>query len=158
MTKQPRRVVAKNLLKDLQIKAFKQWPTPDGVGYSCNLYYQGKRCATVNEDGNGGSLRIRWESDQAKRLFDEAVKNTESQFSEETISEMSERSHTFLVGERLMGEIVTVYELRRLCEKHAVIRLPDDSIHSFKNPVSPAMRAAIKRQYPTATLVNDEIA
>lgn len=158
MSKQPRRLVAKSLLNAIQVKAFKQWPTPDGVGYSCNLYYQGKRCATVNEDGNGGPIRIHWESDQAKRLFDEAVKNTESHFSEETISEMSERSHTFLVGERLMGEIVLVHELRRLCEKHAVIRLPDDSIHSFKNPIGPAMRAAIKLRYPTAVVVNDEIA
>jgi hypothetical protein len=44
-----------------ELKSVKTWQGCDGYGLSANLYVNGKKVATVLDEGNGGEMRIDWE-------------------------------------------------------------------------------------------------
>ena len=109
----------------LQVKNLKSCDGREGPGtaFSCSLYIDGKRAATVRNDGNGGCNDYRWLDRSLERPFLAhcAALHPSMKFEAE--------DHEVAC---LLDALETDKMLKRWCRKSVVFRLANDSADAFR--------------------------
>jgi len=152
-----------------EFKALKTWTGNEGTAFQANLYFEGKKVAQVTDDGWGGELRIDWaglryngtihtpskaatHAAKAKAKLDEIVAATPAvEFHGSTIK---------VDAGWLLNELVDFMLLAKACKKQTCFRRPTDgkgSYTSINRPFSPSMKAYVEKNYPGATIINEEV-
>lgn len=107
---------------NLKIKGLKTWATNDGGGYQFTLYRDGKKCAFVHNDGNGGCLEYLWfDSDSEDKIqsFVETLPDWESHGYKGKMS-------MDIFMEELINEYEMSKKIARLRKKSTLFRLLSD--------------------------------
>jgi hypothetical protein len=136
------------------IKGFKTWNTDDGGGYQFNLYLDNKKFAYVHNDGNGGSIDLKFydtkwmggqytydESPSAK-IWDKYVKSLgqwHSKFGAINGTEWFDHD-----DDTAIGILVEEFEMSKYRKKGILFRLLDDSEGSFRTIKTHDMELAIR--------------
>ena len=107
---------------NLTIKGLKTWETNDGGGYQFTLYKDGKRCAFVHNDGNGGCLNYQWFDSDSEGKIQDFI---------ETLPDWESHGHTGKMNldifiEDLVNEHEMSKKLARLRKKATLFRLLSD--------------------------------
>ena len=62
-----------SMVNGIAVKAGKSFRGMEGEGFQCNLYYNGKKAAFFNDEGNGGTPIIEYESDKMRENIEKAA-------------------------------------------------------------------------------------
>jgi hypothetical protein len=102
--------------------------TPEGAAWSCSLYVDGKRAATVGYDGWGGPYRYHW--------LDRAVGERVEAWVQTLPPDDSEYGPLPADLDTIVARLADDYEaklwLRRQCRDKALYRLPGDATDQWR--------------------------
>ena len=112
------------------IKNFKTWSTHDGGGYQFTLYYDGKKFASVHNDGNGGWVNVDCENKEDQNRFDNYISNLPKWKSSIDGSDMDMTSDIFM--DELVNEYELAKKLAKAKKKGTTFRLTSDKGNMFR--------------------------
>jgi hypothetical protein len=163
------------------IKNVKSFQGREGHGYSCDLYRDGKKVATVTDTANGGSVDFYWlDTGKAPRVpitchnyRDELhtyngtpeekqfVEHADGQTYVSPITNKTERKDSDI----FMSELVDAFEnkkrLKRLCKTKTVFALKSQKgeYYTFNRAYNPQLADMIRAKYgeDLAEIVNERV-
>lgn len=163
------------------VKGVKQMEGRDGYMLNCSLYKDGKKVATVIDDGNGGCLDIHFLDYKAPRVEVSGINYMDEPFNykgtpEEKAfqdyvntlptydTEWSKNQHPD--QEHVINEMVDEYEnlkrFKRACKKKTLFRLKgdEDSYYTIKYPYCEKVRKHLETKYGDKldSIINEEVA
>jgi hypothetical protein len=112
------------------IKSFKTWSTHDGGGYQFTLYYDGKKFASVHNDGNGGWVEVNCENKEDQNRFDDYISSLPKWKSSIDGSDMDMTSDIFM--DELVNEYELAKKLAKAKKKGTTFRLTSDEENMFR--------------------------
>jgi len=156
-----------------EIKKFGSMRTPDGGGYSFDLYIDGAKAAFVCQEGNGGCTMVQWyDRVHGKSALEDKFAAHVAALPPEVIPETAEQwekdlypggtraidTDTFLAG--LADDYENARRIKRLCRTKTLYRLPNDKPGTFwevRKPFSPDLKARLLAKHPQAVFVNETL-
>lgn len=138
------------------LKGVKSFEGREGYGYNAVLYKDGRKIATVLDEGNGGTTLIRWnDGNRSKDVADFDA------FLATLPPDTSMPGHSLSVDADLfLGRLVDAYgtlaSLRRKVKK-LVVFVEGGKLYTCKPRPGTALDAAVKAvgvKYPAATILN----
>jgi len=166
-----------------EVKGVKQMEGRDGYMLNCSLYKDGKKVATVVDDGNGGCLDIHFLDYKAPRVEVSGINYMDKPFSykgtpQEKVfqayvntlptydTEWSKNQHPD--QEHVINEMVDEAEntkrLKRICKSKTLFTLKDDDtedeFYSIKHPYCEKVRNHLEAKYGDnlGRILNEELA
>jgi hypothetical protein len=119
----------KTSFKGYEIKSVKLGIGHDLAGYNLKLYKDGKKVATVDDDGRGGEIDFYWETDKAENEFNSFIKREyvlrKPTWKPENELE-KEVGFLFTDGifiEELINRWNTVKDWKRICKKGIIVQV-----------------------------------
>lgn len=142
----------------LEVRNVKMLQTHRGFAFTCTLYVDGKKAASVSQEGHGGGNDYRW-SDQnlAKRVHAYAESLPDVTFDGGSLS-----NDLDLTIENLINDLEDKKRIKRLCKKNerTIWRTPDMKPEEWRissYPFTPAVVSMIRATHPSAIFANELI-
>ncbi len=151
------------------INGLKTWSAMEGTGYQFTLTYHRKRVAQVTNDGNGGETRISWKglypngkrdprttksafeaSVQAKGAFEAFLAATPE-------VELNGRTYKPDAG-WVLEELMNHHTIAKACRTATLFRTAEGQELTVKERFNPGVAAWIRKNYPGATIYNEQMA
>ena len=102
-------------------KSIKEWNSPDGGGFTCNLYRGKIKIAEVYDDGRGGGAEFRWlKPEEEKQLRAFVKKLPVVKFEGMDLMDLNVDMGWFA------SELVSAIKEKRACRKKTLFILKDD--------------------------------
>jgi len=112
------------------IKGLKTWSTYDGGGYQFTLYYDGKKFANVQNDGNGGWVEVNCDKEEDQKRFDSFIDGLPKWKSSIDGSDMNMTADIFM--DELVNEYEMTKKLAKAKKKGVTFRLLTDGKNMFR--------------------------
>jgi hypothetical protein len=176
-------IVKPLLAASFYLKGLKTWESSEGGGFQFTLTHHGKAVARVTEHGMGGPIDVEWNGIH----WDGSIRSTASKAEtrQAALSKVALEAFEAVLAATppikadpatgipddappltpdegwLMSALLEHVELAKLCAKKTAFRLPDDrhgTYRVFAEPYGPSIAGHIRKTYPTAVILNEEIA
>ena len=153
---------------ELTIKALKNLGIRrDGPAWSCVLYVDGIKAATVLQEGHGGGTEIDWSVGPDKARWGGPLAKRVAEY----VATLPEEDGGFGLGpmkqdlESAVAKLADEYEsaqrIKRACKTKTLFRTAGQSAdeHMVTNrPFSPAIAEALRAKYPGVVILNEQVA
>lgn len=142
----------------LEVRNVKMLETHRGVAFTCTLYVDGKKAASVSQEGCGGSNDYRWvDAELAKRVHAYAQTLPGTEFDGVVLE-----NDLDLTIENLINDLEIRKQVKRLCKGNSrtVWRTPDMKPEEWRISACPftALAAAtIRATHPEVVFANELI-
>lgn len=141
----------------LEVRKVKSLSTRDGVAWTCDLYVDGQRAASCENEGRGGCTRF-WFAD---RDLENRVRAWVAANPDPRAEESLEGEELDALVECLCDDYDTNQRFKRICKTKTMYRtpdMPDGEWLVMKAPFSLRVRAVILSKRPDAVFANDRFA
>lgn len=142
----------------LEVRNVKTLETHRGIAFTCTLYVDGKKAASVSQDGHGGGNDYRWsDPDLAKRVHTYAESLPDVAFDGGFLS-----NDLDLTIENLINDLEVKKQIKRLCKNNqrTVWRTPDMKPEEWRisaHPFTALVVTTIRATHPEAIFANELI-
>jgi len=140
----------------LEVRRMKSQTTRRGVAYTCDLHVDGQLVAACEHDGDGGAMCYRFfdpEVEQTVRAWVAANPHEGMQ-----VTDFYEGEELDCYVALLCDDYETDRKLKRACKARTVFRTAETPLGEWdvrRVLYTPAVRAQILAQHPTAVFAND---
>lgn len=153
-----------------EIRKFRPFEGMEGPGFSLDLHRDGKRVATVLEEGNGGMIRLHWTGRDEEAAFAKVVEARREEASDKKGEGGMISEKEMLTGPEAAGYLVTLMvgafeaekRFRRLVKTKTIFTLDDQyetqgAYQEIARPFTPELKAHILKKYAgrRVTILNE---
>jgi len=152
---------------ELTIKALKNLGIRrDGPAWSCVLYVDGIKAATVLQEGHGGGTEIDWSVGPDKARWGGALAAKVNAYCA-TLPDVIDPEFGAIVQDletvvaRLADEYENAQRIKRACKTKTLFRTAGQGAHEYmvtNRPFSPAIAEALRAKYPGVVILNEQVA
>ena len=136
------------------VKAIKTFEGHDGFGFSCNLYENNKKIATVLDDGRGGQVRFNFIDKFSEKELDDYCSTLPSVLVPSTRTKLTINNDKYIYVDELVNQTLTTKQAKKML-KELTIQDGNRIVSFGYSPSNNDARLAVKKQYPNATILND---
>jgi len=136
----------------IELKAIKicKWASQETLCYTANVYIDGKKAFTAENDGHGGSDNYR--DYKNGTIVDKAAQWVASQNTDEDIKDWSNVTLLELYIGDLLNDHIFKKDIKRQLKRVTVFE--DGKIYQYKNEFNQALIPSLKRQIPNGVILN----
>jgi len=136
----------------LTIKKLKSCKGTEGDAFSCNLYVDGKKAASVTQGGHGGGNDYHWNDEATeKRVYDWVGTLPPETVDFDNVHMVVMKSNLDVVIAKIIDAVEFKKKLKALCRKNIVFSLKGDDgkeqYMTINRKYDPGLKAAMIRKY-----------
>lgn len=142
-----------------EVKGVKSFTGMEGYGFNANLYHNGKKVASVIDNGNGGTFLYRWERKGAA----EQRANVARRCLKDVIRDLPEIPFGFRDGsftpdmDYVMSCLVEYKEQSLQCKRETLF-IDDGTTYTIRAKYDARMKDHLTTKYPGCTILNEVFA